>query len=262
MDMATTSDVTQENLRAPLSRWKAAGIHLLLSACIAAALVAVMLLVWYPWPLFEVAGGSGLMMILVGVDVVLGPLITLVIFKAGKKGLRFDLAVIACLQLSALAYGVHAVYVVRPVYMVYNIDRFNLMAAVDLDPADRAKAKSEEFRSLPIDGPHYIAAPQPQDPGERQKILEFAMAGKDVHLFPQQYVPYAPQAQEALRHARDVGVLIGRDTDGTIKKFLESKGRSRDSVKFLPLRARQMDAAVLLDAKTGDPLRIVVVDPW
>jgi hypothetical protein len=33
-------------------------------------------------------------------------------------------------------------------------------------------------------------------------------------------------------------------------------------VRFLPLRARLIDAAVLLDAKTGDPLGIVMVDPW
>jgi hypothetical protein len=33
-------------------------------------------------------------------------------------------------------------------------------------------------------------------------------------------------------------------------------------VKFLPLRASQVDGAVLLDAKTGAPLEIVLVDPW
>jgi hypothetical protein len=120
--------------------------------------------------------------------------------------------------------------------------------------------KREEFRRLPVDGPHYIAAPQPADPRERQRILEFALAGKDVHLFPQQYVPYAEDVQNALRHARDIGILIKRD--GSITKYLESKGRSRDSVRFLPLRARLIDAAVLLDAKTGDPLGIVMVDPW
>src|SRR5471032_315728 len=226
MDMATTPDELLGYRKAPVSRWKASGIHLVLSAGIAGALVAVMLLVWYPWPLFEVAGGSGLIMILVGVDVVLGPLITLVIFKAGKKGLKFDLAVIASLQLAALAYGVHAVYVVRPVYIVYNIDRFNLVAAIDLDPADVAAAKREEFRHLPVDGPHYIAAIQPTDLRERLRILEFALAGKDVHLFPQQYVPYGEDVQNALRHARDIGILIGRD--GSIAKFLDSKGRSRD----------------------------------
>jgi hypothetical protein len=262
MNMSTAPEVSLGRRTAPMSRWKAAGIHLLLSAGIAGVLVAMMLLVWYPWPLFEVAGGSGLVIILVGVDVVLGPLITLVIFKAGKKGLKFDLAVIAFLQLAALAYGVHAVYVVRPVYMVYNVDRFNLVAAIDLDPADLAAAKRAEFRSLPIDGPKYIAAVQPQDPAGRQKIFESALAGKDVHLFAQQYVPYAQEAQNALRGARGVGILMQRDPAGKVAKFLESSGRGKDSVRFLPLRARTSDAAVLLDAKSGDPLGIVAVDPW
>jgi hypothetical protein len=198
----------------------------------------------------------------VGVDVVLGPLITLVIFKSGKKGLKFDLAVIALLQVSALVYGVHAVYVVRPVYMVYNVDRFSLVAAVDLDPADIAAAKREEFRHLPVNGPQYIAAVQPEDPAEKEKMLFLAIAGKDIQLFPKQYVPYVQEAREALRHARDIGILMLRDSSGTVAKFLESTGRSRNSVKFLPLSARTSDAAVLLDAATGRPLKIVMVDPW
>ena len=262
MNTSTTVDMRVDASPVAMTRWKAAGIHLLLSTAIAGSVVALMLLVWYPWPLFEVAGGSGLIMILVAVDVVLGPLITLVIFKPGKKGLKFDLAVIAILQLAALAYGMHAVYVVRPVYMVYNVDRFSLVAAIDLDPADIAAAKREEFRRLPVDGPRYIAAIQPEDPAERQKMLDSALAGKDIQLFPQQYVPYEQEARAALGRAREVGVLIQRDGGGTVGKYLESTGRSKDSVKFVPLRARTSDAAVLLDATSGNPLKIVMVDPW
>ena len=33
-------------------------------------------------------------------------------------------------------------------------------------------------------------------------------------------------------------------------------------MRFLPLRGRLADGAVLLDAKTGAPLEIVLVDPW
>lgn len=246
---------------APMSRWKAAGIHLLISAGIAGSLVALMLAVWYPWPLFELAGGSGLTIILVGVDMVLGPLITLVIFRAGKKGLKFDLAVIAALQLSALAYGVHAVYAVRPAYEVFTLDRFDLVAAVDLDPADLAKATREEFRSSPATGPRYVAAVMPDEPAERQKILESGIAGKDLQLFPQHYVPFEQQAKNALRKARSLSVLAKRDPN-TVQDFLASSGRTEASVKFLPLRARSGDGAVLLDAESGMPLRILRIDPW
>jgi hypothetical protein len=147
-----------------MSRWKAAGIHLLLSAAIAGAVLAFMLTVWYPWPLFEAAGGNELIFILVGVDVTLGPLITLIIFKAGKKGLRFDLTVIALVQLAALAYGIHTLYLARPVYLVYTLDRFELVTAKDLDPKDLAKVPRSEFQPSLLGRPRYVAAVFPAIP--------------------------------------------------------------------------------------------------
>ena len=91
------------------SRWQAAGTHFLICVAIAVVVVVLMLEVWYPRPLFEAAGGNGLLYILVGVDVILGPLLTLVVFKAGKRGMKFDLAAIAAVQVAALIYGCHIV---------------------------------------------------------------------------------------------------------------------------------------------------------
>ena len=245
----------------PLSRWKAAGIHLFLSAAIGGALIAVMLLVWYPWPLFEVAGGSGLIMILLGVDVVLGPLITLVVFRAGKKGLKYDLLFIATVQLAALAYGVHAVFAVRPAYIVFTVDRFELVAAIDLDPNDLAQVSDPAFKRAPFWGPDYVAASMPADAAGRQKILESGLAGKDLNLFPQHYVPFERLAADALRRSRPASILVQRDP-AAMKGYLASAGRTPESLRFLPLRARVGDAAVLLDATSGMPVKILQVDPW
>ena len=90
---------------ASLNRWKAALIHLGISAAIGVGVVALMLFVWYSRPYFTAMGGDTLILLLIGVDVVIGPLITLTIFDPKKKGLRFDLSVIAAVQLAALAYG-------------------------------------------------------------------------------------------------------------------------------------------------------------
>ncbi|HET7764655.1 MAG TPA: TfpX/TfpZ family type IV pilin accessory protein [Burkholderiales bacterium] len=243
-----------------MSRWKASGIHLLLSCAIVGVVLAFMVTVWYRWPLFELAGGSGITLILAGVDVTLGPLITLIVFKSGKKGLKFDLAFIAALQAAALAYGIHVVYVARPVYIAYVVDRFVLVTAKDLDPQDVAKATDPEFRRLPLGRPLYIAAVLPRDPKEQLGILMSALGGKDVQLYPRYYVPYAQQAQNALRHAKDLNMLLERDPRA-VRSYLDSAGRSPETVKFLPLRART-DAAVLIDAISGNPLDIVKVDPW
>ncbi len=247
---------------APMSRWKASAIHLSISAAIAGALLALMLLVWYPWPLFQASGGGALTLILVGVDIVLGPLVTLIIFKAGKKGLKFDLTLIGLVQLSALAYGVHVVYLARPAYLVYNVDRFDLVAAAQLDPQDLERVRRAEFKRPPVDGPQYVAAVLPADPEEKLKLIDSARQGKDLHLFPQYYAAYEQEVQNALKRAKSLDAVLGRDSSGEVARYLESTGRSKDSVKFLPLRARSSDGIVLLDAASGKPLRIVLIDPW
>jgi hypothetical protein len=231
-----------------------------LSAALAAAVLALMLSLWYPGPLFEAAGGEHLIFILVGVDVTLGPLITLIIFKAGKPGLKFDLAVIAMIQLSALAYGMHTVSLARPVYLVFTKDRFDLVSARDLDPEDLKKARPE-FDHLPLGRPRYIAAVAPEDRVARQKLLMESLQGKDLQMHPQYYVPYEQEIPSALARALPLTLLLKRDPE-RVQRGLHSAGRSEESVKFLPLRASQVDGAVLLDAKTGAPLEIVLVDPW
>ena len=246
-----------------MSRWKASGIHFLLSVAVAVAVLAFMLLVWYPRPLFEAAGGDRLIFILVAVDVTLGPLITLIIFKAGKKGLKFDLAVIASLQVAALAYGMHTVYLARPVYLVFTKDRFDLVSARDLDPEDLQKASRPEFGNLPLGRPKYVAAVPPSDRDARQKLLWASLQqGKDLQMHPQYYVPYEQEVGNALKRAQPLERLLNRHSGDEVRRHLSAAGRSQESVRFLPLRGKQADAAVLLDAKTGAPLDIVLVDPW
>ena len=60
---------------ANFSRWQAGGGHLLISVAIGAAVLAAMILVWYPPPFFEATGGLGLVLLMIGVDVTLGPLL-------------------------------------------------------------------------------------------------------------------------------------------------------------------------------------------
>src|SRR5438128_797488 len=140
---------------ASLNRWKAAAIHLGLSVLIAATVVTVMLLVWYPPPYFDTMGGTGLLKILVGVDVTLGPLLTLIIFDPRKKGLRFDLSVIAALQLGALIYGVWIMFEARPVYAAFAVDRFDVVSANQLEQED-LDAAAPQYRELPLAGPRLV----------------------------------------------------------------------------------------------------------
>ncbi len=123
------------------------------------------------------------------VNVAAGPLITLLVYKQGKQGMKFDLVLIAVLQLAALAYGIHALYLTRPVYLVFTIDRFDLVAAKDLAPADLEKVTRPEFRQIGLGRARYIAAQAPRDAGEKLKVTMTALSGKDLQMYPQYYVP-------------------------------------------------------------------------
>jgi hypothetical protein len=243
-----------------LSRWQAAGTHLLICAAIAAAVITLMLGVWYPGPLFEAAGGSGLLYILVGVDVIVGPLLTLVVFKSGKRGMKFDLTVIGLVQVAALAYGVHVVFLARPAFIVFVKDRFELATAADLDPAELAAAKYPQFRSPPWTGPLLAVADMPTDPAERTKVVMAAFSGLDMQNFPRYFVPYAERAGEVLAKADTIERL--RKTEPAIAKvvdeYLKSSGTGEAGVRSLLLRTRFAWIVVLIDPKTAQPLKMLL----
>jgi len=114
------------------TRLKAFATHLLLSALILIALLAIILFFWYPGELIHAGATTGLS-IIVSVDLVLGPLLTLVVFNINKKSLKFDLAVIGLVQISSLAFGMWLVYNERPIAQVLADDGIHLVTKADLD---------------------------------------------------------------------------------------------------------------------------------
>jgi hypothetical protein len=243
-----------------LTRWHASGLHLLISAVIATIAMSMMLLVWYPRPLFEASGGTGLLYILVGVDVVIGPLITLVVFKAGKRGMRFDLVVIALLQLSALIYGTYIMFEARPVYLVLVKGQFEVVSAVELPEDQLAQARRAEYRKRPLTGPEVVYSEINKD--EHSEVVQAIFAGgPDVHHRPKYYVPYAERRKEALEqslpleHARRTWPESVPKIDG----YLAESGRKEADMRYLPGRAAFGWIIALVDAKTGEVLRFLFV---
>ena len=221
-----------------------------------------MIFVWYPQPLVDAAGTARLPVFLAIAAVTLGPLAALLSGRSPVPRAWMGWTRIAVVQAIVFAGCALTLYVQRPVYLVFTIDRFDLVVAKDLDPRDLAKAAREQFRRRPLGAPQYVAAVQPAEPAEAQRILAGALdGGRDLQAYPQHYVPYAQEAQNALKRAKPVTAALGKDP-AAVESFLAAAGRSPASVKFLPLRARKRDGIVLLDATSGLPAGILLVDPW
>jgi hypothetical protein len=247
-----------------MSRYKAGSIHLLISIAIGLGVIALMMFVWYPPPLFGALGGLGLMILLVGVDVVLGPLITTIIYKTGKPWLKLDLALIGLLQASALAYGMYVVALARPVLIVFAKDRFELVAAADLDSQQLSTAKFEEFKRFGWLGPKFIAAELPTDPDERSQLLLSTVAGgADIQLLPKYYRPIGSASKEIARRALSLEKLavLNSKAKSEIEVLQREYAASKVEAGFLPLITKGADLTVIVDKAQGTPLRIVDLRP-
>lgn len=242
-----------------MSRYRAAAIYFAISALLALSVLAGMLWLWYPEPYFEAMGGNQLALLIIGIDIVLGPLIVLIIFDANKKGLKFDLVVIALVQGSAWLYGNFVMFQARPAFVVYAVGVFRIAAANELEPELLAQAQHEEFRRPPLGGPQIVAAANPTDPTELLTLTFAALSGIDLHVLPKYYVPYADQRADAARRGRPLAVLkaaAGENAEA-VDRFLTASGRREDSLRFLPLLAKARELTVLVDAESGDVVAIL-----
>lgn len=248
-----------------MSRWKAAFIHLSLSAAIAVSVLLLMLSLWYAPPFFSAVGVYYVLLILLGVDVSLGPLITLIIFNQRKssKALTFDFSVIAILQIAALIYGMSVMFHARPVFVVFSKDSFDLVTANMLSPEDIAEARYADYRSLPLTGPVYVYAEMPTDIKERDKLVSSAFSGKDLPQFPQYYQPYAEHTSAAARAAKPIAELktLNSDRVAEIADAVTATGQKEADLGYLPLRAKYEDIAVIVD-KSGKVLTALQMRPW
>jgi len=252
-----------ENL-AQFNRQQAALIHLGISALVAAAIFAVMLLVWYPSPWFRAAGGGTLLLLLVGVDVILGPLLTFIVFNPAKKSLFYDLAVIVMLQIAALIYGVHVMALARPAFVVYLRGSFDVVTANDVVTEGMEDSKLAEFQSLPLTGPRLAAARIPVDPGLQLKIgMESADGGPDFTAYPRYYIPYATAARDAAARGEPLAKLTQRSPEHAeaVARLTGSSGKSPDDLVYLPLRTRTGEMTIVLGKAEGEVIGVLAVSP-
>ena len=246
-----------------LNRYQAAGIHLAISVVVAAVVLAALLFVWYPQPYFRLAGGADLMLILIGVDVVMGPLLTLVIFNRAKKSLRIDLAVIATLQVAALVYGISVIAQARPAYVVFAGDRFTVIAANQIDP-ESLRSATPPYDTLPLDGPRIVGAAMPSSAQERERVMMLSAAGLDLPMLPRYYVPFADIVPRLKEKAQPLAALetLRPEAKDIIDKAIARSGVPRTSLSWVPVVGRLEMGAALVDTARGEVVAVVPVNPY
>ena len=250
-------------------RLQASGIHLALSLGVAGLAALFVFGIWYPYPYREISGGRELFILVVAVDVILGPLITLAVFNRKKPWpeLRRDLAIVALIQLAALGYGLWTVYVARPVHLVFEVDRFRVVHAIDV-PLEMLSKTSPQVNAMPITGPSLLSLRSAKNAKEQEEVTMQELAGLPIGARPDFWQPYAAAVPAVLKAAKPVALLKSRfanrasDIDRAVAQAAASSGRAAQSLIYLPMMGRKDFWTVLLDPVTADVLAYLPLDSF
>lgn len=184
-----------DDLKSTLAvRFRAAAVHCVVSALIVGGFFALIYFVVYPAPTLTATGGDGIMLLLACVDVVVGPLLTFLVFDSRKKTLAFDLSVIAALQLAAFLYGAAHLLEARPVYVAALDDGFQAVLASEVADINLEKAKE----SLPWFGPRWVGTKEPEAAVDRTAVEDLRRLNYGAGHLPQLHIPL-PASEGRLR---------------------------------------------------------------
>jgi hypothetical protein len=242
----------------------ATGIHFVVTLALAAVAAALVFLVWFPDPFQKMIGGTALFMLVVGCDLALGPLMSLVIYNSRKsrRELVTDYTIVGVVQLAALVYGVVIMSGARPVYVAFNTDRFEVVQAGDLAPQELAAARDPVYAKVPWDGPRFVSVRVP--PEDRQDALFQSLNGNEEHRRPKFFVPFESQLEQLRKRAKPLAALQAKKPES--KVLVESALRGVDlpatRLAWLPVRHFRGFWTALVDTDTGLPVAYIDLDPY
>jgi hypothetical protein len=221
------------------SKLKATVIHLSLSFVVFLVLSYLIFFVWYPGPLFWVDGGWQGMRIIAAVDLILGPVITFLIWNSAKSRceIGFDLFIIAVIQVGALIYGVTTTHAQRPLAIVL-IDEFLVSATLDTY-GDQLKS-SDELRQYSPEVPPIIYAEFPMTAEAVNKIHKIKIEQKIVehaqmHLYKRFDGFVVALKQKQLRFFQQLDIYQKRNE---FDNWLSLNKRQADAILIAPFTGR------------------------
>lgn len=232
--------------------------HLLISYLITVLLIGIVFFIWYPSPLASAVGVTHIFLMMLAIDVIVGPLLGWLVYKEGKKTLKLDLSVIIFLQIAALLFGLFSIEQGRPVWIAYNVDRFELVRKNDLimEHLDQVKI---QFQKPSLLYSQYVCVEFAQDKLQRENdMFAEALGGISIAQKPERYVDFTKALPQIKKHAKSLNNLEQFNDHEQVRKILV---KYPQATGYIPLKANAIDMTVLVN-KEGEVVKIVDLRPW
>jgi hypothetical protein len=217
-------------------RLKAFSLHLLGSASALILVLGILYLGWYRWPGWYLSSALHIVGLAVLIDLVLGPTLTLIVSSPAKprRVLTRDISIIVTVQLVALIYGGATLWIGRPLYYTFSVNRLEFVQASDIDKNEvsRALRQNPSFAPHWYSLPRWVWAPLPADPDEAQHIVNDASfgGGRDVIDMPRYFKPWdegLPKLREQLSRLDDI-VDLNKAEKESLHGRLSARGLAPD----------------------------------
>lgn len=213
----------------------------------------------YPSPLATAVGVTHIFLMLLTIDVILGPLLSLLVYKKGKKTLKFDLSVIILIQIAALCYGVFSIEQGRPAWLVYNVDRFELVRKNELINTNIQQAQPQ-FQQPSWFKPQYVATEFAKDTQQcNDEMFAEVFSGISIAQRPERYVELTQAKTQIQQRALPLVELQQYNPKTDVEKT-SAKYPKADA--WLPLKANAVDMVVLVNKESASIIKIVDLRPW
>jgi hypothetical protein len=246
-----------------MSRSKLFQIRFAATASLLLLAFALLRLVWFPGGYFAISGIGKLFLVLVAVNFVIGPSLSAMLFKPGKRGLKFDLVVIACIEIAVLGWGMHEILERRPAFAVFAVDRFE---AVTVAEVDLTQLKYGNLAPRAGIGPRLVYAEMPTDVDVMNLLIDETvfLGMNDIDRRPEFWKPYAQGMQVLKAAATPLATLLstGDSRAGAIQSWLQEHESHADDFIFLPIQGWSLDGVMIFQADTGYPVDLLPIDPW
>ena len=232
--------------------------HLTISFLIALFVVGLVFFIWYPSSLATAVGVTKIFLMMLTIDVIIGPILGLLVYKEGKKSLKFDLTVIILLQLSALFYGVYSIEQGRPAWIVFNVDRFELIRKNEIVDQNVNHAQPQ-FQQPSWLKPQFVATEFAKNIEQRSDdMFAEVLGGISIAQRPERYVDFIQAKEQIQQRAQKLDLLQQYNKKTDVRKIL---AKYPQATTFLPLKASVVDMTVLVD-QNSNVIKIVDLRPW
>ena len=207
----------------------------------------------YPSPYDALLGVGSIFLLLLGVDAVCGPLLTLLLANPAKS-LRerwVDFSLVGLVQVAALLYGLHSLWVARPVVLAFEVDRLVIVSAnqVQIETLMQAPAG---LQSLPWWGVLQVGTRKAKTSDEFFHSVNLGLGGISPAMRPTWWQPWNSAQAGIQERAKPVAELLERrpQVAPVLQAAMTEAGLSVQQLRYLPLTSSKVkDWVALLNAE-------------